>query len=144
MSKFQGYTIGQLTNCSRLLMPKLKNDTTVTFGERLAQIRKAAGFTQLELANEASVSRRMIAYYEGQSERPPTSLLPDIAIALGVSTDELLGVKKVKKPGKADNRLQRRFQQIDKMEAKDKRQVMQMLDTFIENAQLKEKIRKAS
>lgn len=115
----------------------------MTFGERLAQIRKAAGFTQLELANEVGVSRRMIAYYEGQSEHPPTSLLPDIAIALGVSTDELLGVKKVKKPGKADNRLQRRFQQIEKMEAKDKRQVMQMLDTFIENAQLKEKIRKA-
>jgi len=140
MSKFQGYTIRQLTYCPSIPMPKLKSDATITFGERLAQIRKAAGFTQLELANEVGVSRRMIAYYEGQSEHPPTSLLPDIAIALGVSTDELLGVKKIKKVGKADNRLQRRFQQIEKLDARDKRQVMQLLDTFIENAQLKKKV----
>lgn len=56
----------------------------------------------------------------------------------------LLGIKPIKKTVKTDTRLQRRVKQIEKLETKDKRQVMQMLDTFIENAQLKEKIRKAS
>ncbi len=140
MSKFQGYTIRQLSSCTSIPMPKQTRNTSITFGERMAALRKAAGFTQQELADEVGVSRRMVAYYEGQSEHPPTTLLPDIAIALGISTDELLGVKKVKKVGKADNRLQRRFQQIEKLGTKEKRQVMQLLDTYIENAQLKKKV----
>ena len=40
------------------------------------QLREAAGYTQQELADEVGVSRRMIAYYEGQSTHPPTTLLP--------------------------------------------------------------------
>ena len=139
MSKFQGYTIRQL-DCTSIPMPKQTRKTTTTFGERLAALRKAAGFTQQELADEVGVTRRMIAYYEGQSEHPPTTLLPDIAMTLRISTDELLGLKKVKKIGKADNRLQRRFQQIEKLDIRDKRQVMQLLDTFIENARLKKKV----
>lgn len=34
------------------------------FGERLAALRKAAGFTQVELAAELGISQRMVAYYE--------------------------------------------------------------------------------
>jgi transcriptional regulator with XRE-family HTH domain len=34
------------------------------FGERLATLRKAAGFTQTELANELGISQRMVAYCE--------------------------------------------------------------------------------
>ena len=62
------------------------------FGARLAELRKERGFTQLELAEQAGLSRRMLAYYEGQSEHPPTTHLPGIARALGVETDELLGL----------------------------------------------------
>ena len=140
MSKFQGYTDWQLPSFQSHPMPKKTSDITITFGERLSALRKAVGYTQQELADEVGVTRRMIAYYEGQSEHPPTTLLPDIAIALRISTDELLGVKKLKKLGKSDNRLQRRFQQIEKLDSKDKRQVMQLLDTYIENARLKKKM----
>ena len=61
------------------------------FGARLAELRKERGFPQLELAEQAGLSRRMLAYYEGQSEHPPTTHLPGIARALGVTTDERLG-----------------------------------------------------
>lgn len=36
-------------------------------------------------------------------------------------------------------RLQRRLQQIEKLAAKDKRQVLQVLDAFIERAQLRQR-----
>ena len=67
--------------------------------------------------------------------------MPILVKALGISADELLGIKKVNTNGrKKDMRLWRRFNQIEKMVSKEKRQILQILDTFIENEQLKRKI----
>lgn len=122
-------------------MPKRKTETTTTFGARLAELRKAAGFTQQELADELGISQRMVAYYEGQTSHPPTTLLPDIARALGVTADALLGVTPIAKARKpASSRLERRLKQLEKLEPRKKRQVLQLLDTFIESDRLKRKV----
>lgn len=119
-------------------MARPRNGEQPGFGARLAALRKAAGFTQHELAQELGVSRRMIAYYEGETEHPPAALLPGLARALGVTTDELLGATPLRRrAAKADSRLQRRMQQIEKMPAKEKRQVLQILDALIEREQLR-------
>jgi transcriptional regulator with XRE-family HTH domain len=116
---------------------KQKNNQDQSFGARLSRLRKEAGYTQQELAQEIGVSRRMIAYYEGETERPPTTLLPALAEALGVTTDALLGVAALKKATKPDRRLQRRMQHIERMNPREKRQVLQLLDAFIEREQLR-------
>lgn len=123
-------------------MPKKRKEETMSFGARLADLRKAAGFTQAELADEIDVSRRMLAYYEVQSEHPPTHLLPAIARALQLSTDELLGIAPARRATKpANSRLQRRLAQIEKLEPTEKRQILQVLDTLIESAQFKRNLR---
>jgi transcriptional regulator with XRE-family HTH domain len=113
-----------------------------SFGQRLASLRKAAGFTQIELAAELGVSQRMVAYYESPAATPPANLLPQIAAALGVSIDELFGVgakrRLVKQDG--DSRLRRRLLAIEKLDLADKRQVLQVIDAFIERGQLKRKV----
>lgn len=113
----------------------------VSFGQRLAGLRKAAGFTQTELAAELGVSQRMVAYYESPQATPPANLLPQIATALGVSIDELFGRapkrKLVKQEG--DSRLRRRLLAIEKLDGAQKRQVLQVIDAFIERGQLKRK-----
>lgn len=119
-------------------VPRKKNGQRPGFGARLATLRKAGGYTQQELAQELGVSRRMIAYYEGETEHPPAALLPALAAALGVTTDELLGATPVRrKSAKPDSRLQRRMQQIERMNPKEKRQVLQILDAWIEREQLR-------
>lgn len=123
-------------------MPKQKTPQAASFGQRLTVLRKAAGYTQQELADEVGVSRRMIAYYEGQSEHPPTTLLPALAQALHVSADELLGLEPpvtAKRAGARprDNRLQRRLQQIESLPPEERRQLIQIVDAFIERGQLK-------
>ena len=126
-----------------IAVPKKTNPNTTSFGARLAELRKAAGFTQAELAESIGMSRRMLAYYEVESEHPPTTLLPAIAAALNITTDELLGHAPVKKAPKGkDSRLQRRLAQIEKLEAPERRQIMQVLDTLLESAQLKRKSEK--
>src|SRR5450631_1487625 len=89
--------------------------TGETFGKRLARLRKAAGYTQYTLADETGISKRMIAYYEVQTTHPPTHLLPVFAKILGVTTDQLLGLEKTKETKLKDNRLWRRFSQVEKL-----------------------------
>ena len=120
---------------------RIQSNKPASFGERLSALRKAAGFTQVELAAELGVSQRMVAYYESPGAAPPANLLPQIAAALGVSIDELFGVgikrRLVKQDG--DSRLRRRLLAIEKLDGAEKRQVLQVIDAFIERGQLKRK-----
>lgn len=58
---------------------------------------------------------------------------------LNVTSDELLGIAPLKKTRQPDTRLHRRIHQIDKMETSKKRQLLQIIDTFIEADQIKAK-----
>lgn len=120
-------------------MPRARERTT-EFGARLTALRKAAGFTQVELAAELGTTQRMIAYYESRAEKAPAALLPKLATALGVSADELLGIKPLRKGKKPDTQLQRRLQRIEKLDPKARRQITQLLDTFIEREELKQRV----
>ena len=46
---------------SERTMPKKRTYELAGFGERFAQLRKRAGYTQVELAEELGTSQRMIA-----------------------------------------------------------------------------------
>ena len=62
-------------------------------------------------------------------------------ICVGVSVDTLLGVETSKRRAKAsDTRLTRPLQEIDKLAPTEKRQILQIIDTFIERGQLKRKV----
>ena len=52
-------------------MSKRKTPVMQSFGERLAQLRKTAGYTQVEFAAEVGVTQRMVAYYEAPDAQPP-------------------------------------------------------------------------
>lgn len=109
------------------------------FGKRLARIRKAAGYTQRDLAAELEVSQRVIAYYESQTQHAPTHLLPAIAKALGVSTDQLLGLQKESERTKPkDSRLKRRFSQVEKLPESERKHVAQYLDRVLKAARVKD------
>jgi transcriptional regulator with XRE-family HTH domain len=120
-------------------MPRrIRREASNGFGPRLAGLRKQAGITQTALAQEIGVSQRMMAYYEGPSAHPPADLLPAMARVLGVSVDALLGTETAKRKGKAvDTRMQRRLQQIASLPPEERRQILQLVDAFIERGQLK-------
>jgi transcriptional regulator with XRE-family HTH domain len=120
---------------------KRKTDVIDGFGSRLASLRKAAGFTQVELAAEVGITQRMVAYYEAPGAQPPAHLLPQLAQVLNVSVDVLLGLAEPRQPKKiATNRLERRLLEIEKLDPKAKRQITQLLDSFIEGEKLKRRM----
>lgn len=131
------YTFGQSIPQHGETMPKVKERVS-EFGERLTTLRKAAGYTQVELAAAIGTTQRMVAYYESRAEKAPAALLPQMAEVLGISSDALLGIAQPRKPKAPDTRLQRRLRQIEKMGGKERRQVLQVLDTFIEHARFQQ------
>jgi len=115
-------------------MPKQAKKAVASFGKRLASLRKAAGYTQQELADAIGVTRRMIAYYEGETKHPPATLLPELAGALRVSTDELLGITPVKQTMTTNRRLQRRMQQFNQLPKRDQEALLRTIDAFLSKA----------
>ncbi len=124
----------------------IQTEQAASFGQRLAELRKAAGFTQVELAAKLGISQRMVAYYESPNATPPANLLPAIATVLGVSIDDLFGRTTNRHLAKqdGDSRLRRRLVAIEKLDVAEKRQVLQLLDAFIERGQLKRKVHAGS
>lgn len=61
-----------------------------TLGSRIAQNRKAKGFTQEELAEQLGVSAQAVSKWENDVSCPDITLLPALAKLLGTSVDALL------------------------------------------------------
>ncbi|NBI30931.1 helix-turn-helix domain-containing protein [Chengkuizengella marina] len=66
----------------------------MSIGINVKQIRKSKGFTQVELADRANLSRSYLADVERDRYNPSVETLNSIAKALGVSSSFLLGATK--------------------------------------------------
>lgn len=60
-------------------------------GERIKQLRRQKGISQIELAHHLGVSKSVISSYENAVHFPPYDILLKIAWLFGVSTDYILG-----------------------------------------------------
>ena len=123
-------TIGE-----QIVMPKsemLLKKGKETFGERLARLRHAAGYSQRELAAEIGTSNRMLVHYEKHAGEPTAHVLPLLANALGVTTDQLLGMEKVKSNGRIkDTKLWRRFTLVEKLPRDQRKPIIQIIDAVL-------------
>ena len=106
--------------------------TIMDFGKNLAHLRKSSGLTQQQLADKIGVSRRVIAYYEGETKYPPAHLIAPLSKALNITTDELLGVKPPKNNGsKPDLKLQRRMNKIKELPPAQQQFVLKAIDSHL-------------
>ena len=112
------------------------NTKNIQFGKRLTEIRKAKGITQKELAEALGISQRMVAYYEGQSEFPPATIIPDIAIFLKVSTDQLLGLKPITDIP-SNGKLFKKLKLIENFNEEQKKTVISVIETIAKTANAK-------
>jgi len=112
-----------------------KINVKIDFGKKLAEIRKAKGITQKELAHKTGTSQRMIAYYEGPSNSIPIHLLPPIAKALKVSTDELLGIKSAKEQFTPKNlKLWRKLRNVEQLSPQDQKVVLRNIEALLKSS----------
>ena len=62
-----------------------------TMGKRISDLRKRKGLTQEQLAQQLGITAQAVSKWENDLSCPDISILPQLAEALGVTTDELLG-----------------------------------------------------
>lgn len=125
-------TMGVMTTKKKTI-PK-KNDS---FGQRLAELRKLRGLTQVQLAEKLGSTQRAITYYENEADYPPVETIVELARILSVSTDELLGLKITKPTQEVVDittdpelrRLWRKFQQVAEWPEKDQNAVIRLINT---------------
>ena len=125
---------------SRNQLPPL-NISLDTVGKRIAKLRKKLGLTQKELAEKIGIPRSMIADYECNRHRIYDEMIIRIAIALQVSTDELLGLKV---NNKKDNntpslRLAKRINKISKLPEYEQKFILKTIDSLLKAAENKNK-----
>lgn len=115
------------------IMPK-KVRPASPFGERLTALRKARRLTQVELARRIGSTQRAISRYETVADRAPAPALAKLAQALGVTTDELLGVKSARPATLVDDaetrRLWKKFQRVLELPEKDRRAVIRLVNSL--------------
>ena len=65
----------------------------MTTGERIAQLRRAAGLSQEQLAEALEVSRQAVSKWETGQALPDTDRIARLCALFSVSADELLGLR---------------------------------------------------
>jgi len=116
-------------------MPRTK-DSKTSFDERLHNIRKARGLTQVQLAEAAATTQRAVSYYETEAGFPPAPAVISLAKALHVTTDELLGLKPSEIPpaGEEDSEARRRwkrFQRLSILPERDQKAVIRLINSLV-------------
>jgi transcriptional regulator with XRE-family HTH domain len=95
-------------------------------------MREEAGLSQRELADKLGITQRALSWWE----REPVALRPEqvaqLATALGVSTDHLLGVPTAKKRGSGPTgKARRAFEAVSKLPRHHQQKIVDVVETFV-------------
>lgn len=109
-------------------------DAQETIAQRLARIRRERGMTQVELAQRLGVAQPVVSDYERGELRLHGQLIVNLSEILGVSSEELLGLKKAPSNGALKNRrLLRRLQAIERLPRRDQQALLRTIDRFLDS-----------
>ena len=120
-------------------MPKRANITKPpldysgeTVGQRLARLRKQHGYTQVELAEKIGSRQVLISAYETDRAALSAEMAVRLAMALDISTDELLHPKAKKRAAKKPSlKIVRRMEQIEKLPQRKQDALLTTIDAFL-------------
>lgn len=115
----------------RSKLPPLTTSTK-TIGERLTSIRKRHGYTQEQVANKIGIKQALISKYEKDKLKLSADMLLRFAKVLGVSADEILGLKETKeKDLQPTLKLIKRFNKINFLTPNEQKALLHILDGYL-------------
>ena len=102
--------------------------------KRLAELRKAEGLTQVQVAQKLGITQGSYAHYERGIRRVPLEMIPKIAEAIGSNEEALLGLKPTKSKRGPLSKLEKRFEKVRSLPKKEQELAIDMLDRIINAA----------
>lgn len=104
------------------------------FAERLTNLRKKRGLTQAGLANLIGLTKTQVYRYERSNAQPTLSVIRRLAIALSVSSDELVFEEDERQP---DDNLILLLEGVNQLDPEEKHVVREMIEGMIVKHQTK-------
>ena len=104
------------------------------FGRRMADARRRAGLTQVELAKMLGVNQQAITAWERQNVALRAEQLRSLAEALNTSSDYLIGISDNMKEANAtpSGKVGRLFGQVSKLPRRQREKVVEFVEAFIQ------------
>lgn len=104
-----------------------------TFGKRLGEVRKDKKMSQEDIAKKLDVHGAVIGRYERDEVKPSIDVAAQIADALQVSLDYLVGSSDLL----LDKAIIKRIQDIQKLDAEEKGHIFALMDAFLRDTKAK-------
>lgn len=99
------------------------------FAHRLAAVRKQRGMTQQTLADTVGVHVTQLRRYEAGTNQPTLDVLRALAVALAVSTDDL--VFDPEERGPADDQLRLHLEALNQLDDDEKNTVINLIESVL-------------
>jgi transcriptional regulator with XRE-family HTH domain len=106
----------------------------MTADSPLRTMRKAAGLSVRELARQIGQQATNVSYWERTGKAPRSDLLMDMARVLGVSVEEVLGLKAPRKAASPAGRLGRTFEAVAKLPRRKQLKILEVVDALVNSA----------
>lgn len=107
---------------------------SITFGKRLAEVRKEKKISQDALAKNIGVHGAVIGRYERDEVKPSIEMASQIADALEVSLDYLVGNTNLI----LDKSIIKRIQDIQLLDNENKNHLFALMDAFLRDYKAKQ------
>ena len=107
--------------------------TTMSFSQRVIELRKKCGLTQQGLSDTTGIHVQQIKRYEAGSSQPTAEALKKLAVVLHVSADFLLFEPGEREP---EDDLKLRFEAVAAMSADEQEVAKAVLDAMIVKSQV--------
>ena len=120
-------------------MPRPLRHPRPAQGLHLANLRKAAGLTQTQLAELINEPQTTIATWEVRDRPPRSDVLPKLARVLGVSVEQLLNVEpdRVQHKRGPASKMDRLLAQVGQLSRRQQDRLMEMVSIFLEQERRK-------
>jgi transcriptional regulator with XRE-family HTH domain len=112
----------------------------MAFADKLTKLRKNRQLTQQELAQQAGIGISQMRRYEKGSSSPTLEVIKNLALTLGVSTDELIfdNNERIAASKILDKELLHQFEMISSLTAHDIDAVKTVLESIIVRNRIEE------
>ena len=128
------YTVSAMPRPMKTALPPL-TQITGNVGQRIMQVRKERGLTQKELAERIGIKRTLVTDYETGRLHLGDEMVTRFALALGVSSDLLLGLSEDVLDHQPDLKITRRLRRIHQLPPAQQKLILRSLDLMIDSAQ---------
>ncbi|MEJ2592652.1 MAG: helix-turn-helix transcriptional regulator [Candidatus Thiodiazotropha sp.] len=111
------------------------------FPDRLTQLRKQRGLTQEALADLINITKTQVYRYENGSSQPTLEVIKRLAIALSVTTDQLIFEEDERQP---DESLALLMEGVARLDPDEKHILRELVEGILLKHEAKRLVRKAS